>query len=170
MLVAATTLQAQTAATDYNTQGSHAFQQRDFDGAIANFSKAIKADPLYAVAYNNRGNAKRAKGDLDGSLADFDRAIKLKPDFASAYNNRGLTKRFKGDLTGSVADFTKAIELDPQHKIGVINLANARKHRVPFPHDAKSIEDERIFTHLEEMNRAAVDALAQPPPQTGPDK
>lgn len=170
VLVSAVALKAQSTATDFNTRGSHAFQQHDLDGAIANFSKAIEADPQYAVAYSNRGNAKRAKGDLDGSLADFDKAIELKPDFASAYNNRGLTKRFKGDFDGSVADFTKAIELDPKHKIGAINLANARKHKVPFARGDWSAEDEAIFSRQEQANRAAVEALSRLPPPSGPDK
>jgi tetratricopeptide (TPR) repeat protein len=37
----------------------------DLDGAIADFTEAIKAGPDYAVAYNNRGFACAIKKDYD---------------------------------------------------------------------------------------------------------
>ena len=166
MLVSASALQAQTTAVEFNRLGSADRQHGNIDLAIADFTKAIELDPQYAVAYSNRGNAKRLKGDLDGSLADFDKAIELKPDFAGAYNNRGLTKRFKGDYDGAVADFTKAIELDPKHQVGVINLANARKHPFPLtPAERKNLENAAIFARQEQEIRAEVDAMPQPPPR-----
>ena len=41
----------------------------DFEGSIADHTKAIELKPDLAAAYNNRGNAKRAKGDLNGAIA-----------------------------------------------------------------------------------------------------
>jgi tetratricopeptide (TPR) repeat protein len=57
---------------------------RDIDGAIADFTKAIEANPKYAEAYYYRGLARHAKRDLDGAIADFTKAVELKPDFADA--------------------------------------------------------------------------------------
>jgi tetratricopeptide (TPR) repeat protein len=50
----------------------------DFDGAIADYSKAIELNPKLAVAYSNRGEAKKAKGDQEGADADLAQAEKLR--------------------------------------------------------------------------------------------
>jgi tetratricopeptide (TPR) repeat protein len=51
----------------------------DWNGAIAEFNRAIELDPNFAEAIGNRGAAKGALKDFDGALADYDRAIKLMP-------------------------------------------------------------------------------------------
>ena len=49
-----------------------AYQQKDYDRAIADFNTAIKLDPKNVQAYDNRGNAYADKGDRDRALADYD--------------------------------------------------------------------------------------------------
>jgi len=44
------TAQKQKAAADYLLQGNKKLQERDFDGAIAAYDKAISLDPNYALA------------------------------------------------------------------------------------------------------------------------
>ena len=61
----------------------------DFDGAIADISRAIELDPKVAAAYYWRGLAKRAKQDLMGANADFDRAIAIDPKFANTIGRPG---------------------------------------------------------------------------------
>ena len=97
----------------------------DWDGALADYSRAIELNPRYTEAYNNRGNIRSNKGDADGAIADFDRAIEIDPQHTKSYNNRGSAKEKKGDLTGAVADYTKAIELDPQYAHAYFNRGTA---------------------------------------------
>jgi tetratricopeptide (TPR) repeat protein len=99
-------------ASGYNNRGIARFQKHDFDGAIADFNRAIELAPEYAAAYTNRGDARRSKGDLDGAIADLDRAIKLDSKNAGAYYSRAYAKRLKKDAAGAIADYTRAIELD----------------------------------------------------------
>jgi len=59
--------------------------RRDWDGAIADFDRALQFDPKLAQAYDNRGDAKTETGDFDGAIADFNRALQLNPKYAKAY-------------------------------------------------------------------------------------
>ena len=51
--------------------------ERDYNQAIADYDKAIKLYPSYALAYLNRGNAYEAQGDHSRAIADYNEAIKL---------------------------------------------------------------------------------------------
>ena len=95
--------------------GTDKLIKHDWDGAIAEFSKAIELAPTDTRAYNTRGMAKKNKGDLDGAIADFSKAIELDPKDAWAYFNRGMAKMTKGDLDGAIVDCSKAIELNPKY-------------------------------------------------------
>lgn len=95
-------------------RGVEKFQNGDFDGAIADYSKAIELKPNDALGYYNRGIAKNAKKDSDGAIADYDKAIELNPKHAEAYYNRGNAKRDKTNgFDSAVMDFNKAIQLKP---------------------------------------------------------
>src|SRR5437016_5567595 len=108
LLLANTAAYAQTAPSspgDYVNRGTAQYAKGDFDGAIADYDKAIALDRNYVVAYINRGNARDDKGDHDGAIADYDKAIALNPNEATAYYNRGIARRAKGDLDGAIADY-----------------------------------------------------------------
>jgi lipoprotein NlpI len=105
---------AQRSATDYLNRGNAKYNMADYEGAIADCSKAIQLDPKLASAYITRGAAKRHKGDYDGAIADYDKAIQLDPEYAPAYNNRGIAKRHKGDYDAAIADLDKDTQLDPK--------------------------------------------------------
>ena len=81
--------------------GNDKAQKKDYDGAIADFTEAIKLgkdlpDQLRAGPYVNRGMAYADKGDLDTGLADLNKAIKLWSNNFYAYQDRGeiYRKRF----------------------------------------------------------------------------
>ncbi|MBI5395709.1 MAG: tetratricopeptide repeat protein [Verrucomicrobia bacterium] len=83
----------------------------DYDGAIADYNRALELDPKYALAYNNRGLVKSNKGDQDAAIADFDRALELDPKLAFAYNNRGKAYMEKGDYERAIQGCNRSIEL-----------------------------------------------------------
>ena len=72
----------QTAA-DFANSGSDKLQNGDYDGAIADYSKAIELNANFARAYYNRGAAKKHKGDLLGALVDDNKALKLDPNLSA---------------------------------------------------------------------------------------
>jgi tetratricopeptide (TPR) repeat protein len=115
--------------TNYFNSGNVKAHKGDWDGAIADYTKATEIKPDYAKAYNNRGLAKNYKGDLDGALADYNKAIELNPGLALIYFNRANTKKDKNDLNGAIADYTKAIELKPDYAEAYDNRGILKKYR-----------------------------------------
>ena len=73
------TTYSQTAEEYYNS-GYEKYENKDYENAIADFTKAIKIDPGYVDAYNYRGNSKRDLKDDYGSIKDYNKDLKeLKP-------------------------------------------------------------------------------------------
>ena len=96
----------------YLRKGKEALQRDDFEGAIADFNRAIELKPDFARAYNNRGIVNRRLGYYNKAKADYNRAIELKPTFvAIAYYNRGIVNRRLGYYREAKADFSRAIRI-----------------------------------------------------------
>lgn len=107
--------------------------QGDYDGAIADCSKAIALNPKYASAYYNRATARKSAGDINGAIADLNIVIELDPKNSDAYCNRGTIKSATGDLDGAIADYSKSIKLDPRSSSSFNNRGNANRNRGDFP-------------------------------------
>src|SRR5262245_9522436 len=71
--------------------------QGDLEGAILDYSKAIRLSPRYTAAYNNRGNSRRKNKDYDGAMEDYLKALELDPQDHIARCNLGVVKNDKGD-------------------------------------------------------------------------
>ena len=75
-------------ADDYVDRGVAKYRLRDYQGAIADYSKAIEINPQYADAYNNRGIAKyMILGDYQGACADYKKAVSLGHQSTAQYLN-----------------------------------------------------------------------------------
>ena len=98
-----------------------------YDEAIADFNKAIEADPKHSRAFANRGIVKQIKGLLDDAIADYSKAIELDPTSALAYTNRGNGRFSKGMVEEAMADYTKAIDLDPAYMSAWHNRAYVKQ-------------------------------------------
>ena len=78
------------------------------DGALQDYTEAIRLRPDYFKAFYNRGLTRTAKGDLEGALEDLDEAIRLEPNDSDAYDSRAIARRAKGDLEGAQEDIAVA--------------------------------------------------------------
>jgi len=94
-------------------QGRHLLCPGDFQGAAAQFTKAIDILPEYADAYLGRGKARQAAGENKAALADFEKAISIDPALELAYTSRGIIERSQGDTQKALEDFTRSVHLHP---------------------------------------------------------
>lgn len=115
-------LACQNAEQLYNT-GTEKLGRQDHDGAIADLTQAIEADPRMIKAWNNRGIARWSKGDEEGALADYEKALELDPKYVQALNNRGLVRTCRGEWDAALADYDLAIKLFPKVEQSWLNRA-----------------------------------------------
>src|SRR5207237_2204492 len=96
-------------------RGIELAQQKHFDAAVAEFTKAIEANPKDPRGYAKRGTAYRASNPprLPDAYADFSKAIEVAPKDEVAYRERGMTAVMQNQFDAALPDFDKAIELKP---------------------------------------------------------
>ena len=62
----------------------------DYEGAISDFTRAIKYNPNFAEAYFRRADIKTILNDNKGAALDYVKAIELNPELAEAFNGNQL--------------------------------------------------------------------------------
>lgn len=119
-------------AKSFVKAGTEKYRAKDFDGAIADYTKAIEADPKFGDAYKFRGLSKSLKGDWKGCLADMNSALSLSPESIDFLSTRAFTHLHLGDFPAANTDFTTIERLDPQNgpkakqQIGQMLISRAR--------------------------------------------
>src|SRR6186713_2197163 len=107
----ATTSHAQADA-EATRKGVALAKQGDYNGAAAEFSKAVKANPKNGNNYSNRGKAYRAAGKFAEAEDDFTKVIEIDAENAEAYSERGKARVSEKKYDKAIEDLTKAVELD----------------------------------------------------------
>ena len=131
-----TTTQISQTAEQFFEHGLEKYNAGDYQGAIADYTEAIRLQPDYAAAYYSRGLAKSDLGNKQGAIADYTEAIQINKNWGgfnsgyhglpTAYNNRGIAKSALGDKQGAIADYTEAIGLKPDYADAYYNRGIAK--------------------------------------------
>lgn len=100
-------------ANDFLQSGITKHNSKDFEGAIKDYSKAIKEDKDLRDAYFNRGVCEQALNDTKSAKKDFDKTIELDPKFAKAYYSRATLLIGNEKYVEALPDLDKAVEIDP---------------------------------------------------------
>jgi len=108
----------------YINRGKAYGQRGEHGKAIADFSNAIKVNPVSADAYNNRGNEYGDLKDYEAGIADLDTALQLRPGFVEGYNNRAHLYMNAGRYAEAEADFAQALSLKPDYAGSWYNRGN----------------------------------------------
>lgn len=109
----------------YNDRGMFRQQQKQFDQALADFTRVIelKSDAYYA--YTNRGFTLMEQGDPQAAETDFDRSLSLVPNQAMVHSFRGTARLAQGKLAEATADYQKVVQLDPNNPVAKADLGFA---------------------------------------------
>jgi len=102
-------------AQEFFDRGNKAYEKRDYDAAIADYTEAIKLKPGAWGAFGNRGRSYLERKNNQAALADFNEAIRIKPDYADAFYNRSLVYLNQKEFEKTLADCKQAILLRPEH-------------------------------------------------------
>lgn len=99
-------------------------REKNIEGAIADFSSAIKANPKMGKAYWFRGVYTFGEKPKE-ALADFDAAIANGEKSAMVYSNRGTAHHRLGDLDAAIKDFNESLRLNPKLFPALVMRASA---------------------------------------------
>lgn len=93
----------------YFLRGIAKYNLDDLIGAEADFSTAIRKNPVYTQAYTYRAVTRSRLGNYDDALQDFREAIELRPDLPGPYYSRGVTRLLNQQFKEAIEDFDKFI-------------------------------------------------------------
>lgn len=98
----------------HTNRGVRYAREKQYDKAIAEFTKAIEAEPSDPKNYANRAFVYKASGKPDQAIKDFAKVIELRPKDADAYSNKGLLEVEQRKFDAAIKDLTRAVELTPK--------------------------------------------------------
>ena len=111
-------------AGTYVNRGVLKLRRKAFEGAQADFDRAIQTKPDLAEAYVNRGAAAVGARRYANGLADINKALALgvqEPE--KAYYNRALAHEGLDNMKAAYFDYRKALELKPEWEMPRQELA-----------------------------------------------
>jgi tetratricopeptide (TPR) repeat protein/predicted aspartyl protease len=103
---------ASTSASASGTEDAAALARRgtasagrhDYDGALADLTRAAQLEPANSEYFYERGRVLVAKQQYPQAMADLDRALELKPDYVSALLVRAELRFNAKNISGAIAD------------------------------------------------------------------
>jgi tetratricopeptide (TPR) repeat protein len=102
-------------ANTFIEKGKQKFNDDDFEGAIKEYSKAIKVDTVNAYAYALRGQALIEIYKYDQALEDLNSSIKIEKTSYFPFYQRGMLKYYTKDYNGAIKDYNTSIKLEPKY-------------------------------------------------------
>ncbi len=95
-------------------RGLAKMDQRDWVGAIEDYTEAIRQNPRFEEAWRGRASAEASRENWSAAISDATQALQLNPKQPVVYSNRGNCKEMLSDFKGAIDDLNQAILLDPQ--------------------------------------------------------
>jgi protein O-mannosyl-transferase len=99
----------------YWNRGLFFDDQKNYEGALKDYSNAIRCNPTDDKYYNNRGAIRKMQGNIQEALEDFNNAIKINPKSPEPYANRATIHASRSNLKQALHDYQKALEVAPQN-------------------------------------------------------
>ncbi len=96
-------------------------QQKNWKGAIEDYTKAIAIDSANKDYYYNRGIVKENVKDWEGAQKDYIKAISIKEDFVKAWFSHGNVSSKLNQLSEAIEDYTVVLFYDPNNASAYYN-------------------------------------------------
>lgn len=116
---------ADAPATAHFHAGNQLAQTGRLTDAVAQYRRAIAANPVYAHALSNLGNVLAMLNRQEEAIGAWRRAVAADPDYAVPRSNLGLALTERGQLDEAIAHLRRAVELKPDFVGALDNLARA---------------------------------------------
>ena len=97
------------AKLDYSARGGAFARKGELDRAIAEFTRAIEADPSSAQKWFERGDARFKRRDYVHAIADFDETLRLRPGHGAALARRAWAYFQVGDYDRAIVEFSELV-------------------------------------------------------------
>jgi len=108
----------------YNLLAAYYYRRGEYAAAIAEYLKATKIAPSYALAYNQLGYSYEFLGRYAESASAFRKYIELLPDDPNPYDSYAELLMKMGNYRGSIEQYDKALALDPRFATAYIGIGN----------------------------------------------
>jgi len=99
------------AAKEACEKGKACFDKRDYAGAVAAYSEAVRIDPKNAKAYASRGWTLACKENLDTALAE---AFRPDPQLVATDSLLSPARVSDERYDSAIADFAEAVRINPK--------------------------------------------------------
>lgn len=132
LIISATTLQAPSNARKAYEKGLEGMRVEKWDAAAAEFTKAVKIYPKFAIAWYQLGLARQSRNDAAGAIEAWQEAQKSDPRYVKPYENLTVAADRRGDWAESEKYSRSWIQLDPEDFPGAYlfnAVANARLNK-----------------------------------------
>ena len=98
-------------------------QMKEYNLALADFTRCLELDPDWAWAFSERGRVYLQLKEFDKAIKDCSNAIKYKPNYFHGYLIRAYAYQESGDHKKARVDFENALKLtgSPQLKQQIEN-------------------------------------------------
>ena len=151
-------------------RGRSAFQAGRYADAVAEFKKAVLANPRSVPARVNLGSALGLSGDEDGAIDQYHQALSLDPSLSSAHYDLAILLTHKDRLDEAAQHFRAAIQAAPadlQARLQLISVLQRAGHcanAVKELSDALSLAERQRETGVAARLRKALAAAPSPCP------
>lgn len=133
-------------AARLNNIGCAYMNQQLFEKGLAEFQKALQADPKFTIARLNQGIAFENLQKVDEAKAALEDSLKQDSKNPTAWYNLGLLAKNMGEAQASIDDFKHVTEIDPNDADSWYFLGTAYVQAKQFP---QAIE---AFQHALQIN------------------
>ncbi|MEM9594964.1 MAG: tetratricopeptide repeat protein [Acidobacteriota bacterium] len=111
-----------TGAAAHVTRGRHAELAGDPQRALAEYRRAVEADPGDPVAHQALGKALAERGEIEDALGHYLEAVRLSPDSAELRHDLGSLYERAGRAEDAAGAYSEAVDRAPGHAPSRIRL------------------------------------------------